>query len=145
MNKDERENMKLENQICFPLYAASRKVTRLYGKYLNKLGITYTQYIVMLVLWEADNLTVGAICDKLKLDSGTLTPVLKKLEKEGLVERKRSLEDSRVVVTKLTEKGKMLQKQAKDIPKCIFSSVGLPKEKLRVLYGILYEFLDQEN
>lgn len=137
------DNMKLDKQICFPLYAASRKVTKLYGHFLKPLGLTYTQYISLLVLWEKDGLTVGEICQKLMLDSGTLTPVLKKMEKDGLVNRSRSPEDSRVVEVRLTEKGKKLQEAAKDIPEKIHSCVDLADDKLKKLKEILYEFLNE--
>ena len=92
----------LENQLCFPLYAAARKVTGLYTPYFKPLGITYTQYIVLLVLWEKESATVGDLCKKLYLDNGTVTPLLKKLEERGYVRRTRSTEDERVVMMTLT-------------------------------------------
>lgn len=141
---DDKNCLRLDKQICFPLYAASRKVTKLYGPLLKPLGLTYTQYLLMLVLWEEDDLTVGEICKRLRLDSGTITPVIKKMEKEGLVHRERSEQDSRVVVVKLNEKGKKLEEKARDIPKKIYSCVDLPEDKLKMLYEILYEFLDEE-
>lgn len=141
MNYDHREAMKLENQLCFPLYAAARRVTALYTPHLKPLGLTYTQYIVMLVLWERDGLTVGEICDKLMLDSGTLSPLLKKLEGKGLLERRRSPRDDRVVVINLTEKGKALQEKAAQVPLEVGACMPLAPEKAAELYALLYELL----
>lgn len=146
---DKNDKLKLENQICFPLYAASRKITRMYGDLLRPLGLTYTQYIVLLVLWEEEgknediSLSVGDVCQRLRLDSGTLTPVFKKLEEKSLVERKRSEEDSRVVMVSLSQKGKDLKEKALEIPEKIHSCVDLPDEDLITLQKILYKFLDQ--
>lgn len=134
--------LKLENQLCFPLYAAARKVTGAYTPLLKPLGITYTQYIVLLVLWEKDGQTVGAIGDLLHLDNGTLTPLLKKMETEGIVTRLRSKEDERRVTIQLTEKGKALKKQAEDIPAKIGACIHLSQEDARSLYRILYQILD---
>ena len=141
MNCDHREAMKLENQLCFPLYAAARRVTGLYTPHLKPLGLTYTQYIVMLVLWERDGLTVGEICEKLMLDSGTLSPLLKKLEGEGMLERRRSQYDDRVVVINLTEKGKALQEKAAQVPLEVGACIPLAPEKAAELYALLYELL----
>ena len=115
MDYDYQEAMKLANQLCFPLYAAARHVTGLYTPVLRPLGLTYTQYIVFLVLWEKDGLTVGEISEKLLLDNGTLSPLLKKMEQAGYVRRERSREDERVVVITLTEAGRALQEKAKDV------------------------------
>ena len=145
MQYDYREAMKLENQLCFPLYAAARSVTGLYTPFLKPLGLTYTQYIVFLVLWEKDGISVGEICEKLMLDSGTLTPLLKKMQNAGYVERKRSENDDRVVVIKLTEKGRALQMQAKDIPLNVASCLKLPTEKAKELYALLYELLENQK
>ena len=136
------EALKLENQLCFPLYAAARKVTGAYTPLLKPLGITYTQYIVLLVLWEKDGQTVGAIGDLLHLDNGTLTPLLKKMETEGIVTRLRSKEDERKVTIQLTEKGKALKKQAEEIPMKIGACIHLDQEDARSLYRILYQILD---
>ena len=103
MEYDYREAMKLANQICFPLYAAARNVTSLYTPYLKPLGLTYTQYIVFLVLWEKDGVPVSEIGERLMLDNGTLSPLLKKMEQAGYVTRRRSAEDDRVVLITLTE------------------------------------------
>ena len=141
MDYDYREAMKLANQLCFPLYAAARSVISLYTPLLKPLGLTYTQYIVFLVLWEKDGLPVGEICGKLMLDSGTLSPLLKKMEQAGYIERRRGSEDDRVVLITLTEKGKKLQEQAKDVPREAGSCVELPPEKAQTLYALLYELL----
>ena len=103
MDYDYKEAMKLSNQVCFPLYAASRNVIGLYTPHLKKLGLTYTQYIAFLVLWEKDGITVGEICDKLMLDNGTLSPLLKKMEAAGYITRTRSEDDDRVVLITLTK------------------------------------------
>ena len=141
MEYDYREAMKLDNQLCFPLYAAARKVVSLYSPYLAPLGLTYTQYLVFLILWETDGIPVGEICDRLMLDNGTLSPLLKKLEKGGYLERARSEKDDRVVIVSLTEKGRVLQEQAKDVPREVGACLALPPEKARALYKLLYELL----
>ncbi|MBQ9878974.1 MAG: MarR family transcriptional regulator [Clostridia bacterium] len=145
MDYDHREAMKLSNQLCFPLYAAARGVTNLYTPILRPLGLTYTQYLVFLVLWERDGVTVGEIGEKLMLDNGTLSPLLKKLQEAGYIERRRSADDERVVLITLTEKGRDLQEQAKDVPKKAARCVDLPSEKARELYTLLYELLDSRN
>ena len=141
MDYDYREAMKLSNQLCFPLYAAARSVISLYTPLLKPLGLTYTQYLVFLVLWEKDGLPVGEICGKLMLDSGTLSPLLKKMEQAGYIERRRGAGDDRVVLITLTEKGKELQEKAKDVPREAGSCVELPPEKAQTLYALLYELL----
>ena len=145
MKYDYREAMKLSNQLCFPLYAAARNVTGLYTPYLKELGLTYTQYIVFLVLWEKDGITVGEICEKLMLDNGTVSPLLKKMEQAGYVTRERSSEDDRVVLISLTKEGKDLQKKAKDVPANVAGCVDLPPEKAKMLYTLLYELLDNQK
>ena len=145
MEYDDQEAMKLINQLCFPLYAAARHVTGLYTPVLKPLRLTYTQYIVFLVLWEKDGLTVGEIGEKLLLDNGTLSPLLKKMEKAGYVKRQRSREDERVVVITLTEEGRVLQKKAKDVPAKVAGCIDLPPEKAQILYGLLYELLDNQK
>jgi len=142
---DYHEAMKLENQLCFPLYAAARNVTSLYTPWLKPLGLTYTQYIVLLVLWEKDGLSVTELGEKLKLDNGTLSPLLKKLEQAGHLSRQRSREDERVVTIRLTEEGKALQEKAKDVPLEVAGCVNLPPEKARTLYALLYELMDNRK
>ena len=141
---DYREVMKLSNQLCFPLYAAARKVTALYTPFLTELNLTYTQYLVLLVLWEQDGIPVSEICRRLHLDNGTVSPLLKKLEKEGLLEKSRSPEDERVVLISLTDTGRALQERAKEIPGKVGSCVRLTPGKALTLYQLLYELLDEE-
>jgi DNA-binding MarR family transcriptional regulator len=142
---DYHEAMRLANQLCFPLYAASRNVIGLYTPRLKPLGLTYTQYIVLLVLWEQDGCTVGELCERLMLDNGTLSPLLKKMQQAGYVERTRSETDDRVVVVTLTDKGRALQEAAKDIPGQVANCIDLPPEKAQTLYALLYELLDHQK
>ena len=116
INIDTDEMLKLDNQLCFAIYACSREVIKLYRPHLEKLGLTYTQYITLLVLWETETLSAKELGTRLYLDSGTLTPLLKKLENMGLVERKRDIEDERSLIVTLTQKGIDLKEIAKDIP-----------------------------
>lgn len=116
--------LKLENQICFPLYAASRLVTKLYQPILSQWDITYPQYLVFLLLWEKDKRTVSDICNCLFLESSTLTPLLKRLESKEYILRSRSIKDERSVIIQLTKKGKALHKEAKKIPQEILQSVS---------------------
>jgi DNA-binding MarR family transcriptional regulator len=145
MDENDREAMKLSNQLCFPLYAAARNVTGLYTPCLKPLGLTYTQYIVFLVLWEKDGIPVGEIGEKLMLDNGTLSPLLKKMEQAGYIERQRSHEDERIVVISLTEAGRQLQEKAKEIPQKVAACIDLPTEKAGQLYALLYELLDNQG
>ena len=140
-----KEAMKIENQLCFPLYAAARAVTGLYTPYLKELKLTYTQYIVMLVLWEKDGVTVGEICKKLMLDNGTVSPLLKKMSALGYLERNHSKDDERSVLIYLTEQGRALQEQAKDIPVKVGKCVKLSPEKAKQLYSLLYELLEEHD
>ena len=145
LNGDYREAMKLANQLCFPLYAAARNVTGQYTPWLKPLGLTYTQYIVLLVLWEKDGISVTEIGERLMLDNGTLSPLLKKLEQAGYITRSRSREDERVVTIRLTESGRTLQEKAKDVPMNVAGCIDLPPEKARTLYMLLYELLDHRK
>ncbi len=145
LDYDYHEAMKLANQLCFPLYAASRNVINLYTPWLKPLGLTYTQYIVFLVLWEKDGITVGDLCEKLMLDNGTVSPLIKKMQQAGYVEKKRSKKDERVVVITLTEEGKALQEKAKDIPGKVASCIELPIEKVQKLYTLLNELLENQR
>ena len=142
---DYKEIMKLENQMCFPLYEAARSVTSLYTPWLKELGITYTQYITVLVLWEKDGITVGEICERLMLDNGTVSPLLKKMENAGYITRSRSAEDDRVVVITLTDQGREMQEKAKDIPEKVGECIDLSPEKAVQLYELLYELLGKER
>jgi DNA-binding MarR family transcriptional regulator len=145
MEYDYKEAMKLDNQLCFPIYAAARAVTSLYTPFLKELGLTYTQYILFLVLWEKDGLTVGEICRKLMLDSGTLSPVLKKLRQQGYIEKTQSPTDERSFIITLTGQGKALQEKAKDIPLQVGKCVNISPEKAKQLYDLLYELMDIQS
>ena len=139
----EYEQLKLENQLCFPLYACSRKIVGSYTPYLKPLGLTYTQYVVLMALWEHESLNVGQLGSILHLDAGTLTPLLKRLEKAGYVTRERSKEDERVTVISITPEGNKLKEKCKDIPmKMASEGSGLSEKDARELYRLLYLFLD---
>lgn len=140
---DYQEAMRLSNQLCFPLYAAARKVTGLYAPILKELNLTYTQYLVLLVLWEKDGIPVSEICHRLYLDNGTVSPLLKKLEKEGLIHRTRFLEDERVVLISLTDHGRALQERARNVPGAVGSCIPLTPGKALMLYRLLYELLEE--
>ncbi|MEG0775597.1 MarR family transcriptional regulator [Clostridium sp.] len=127
------ELLKLDNQLCFALYACSREVTKLYKPFLDEIGLTYTQYITLLVLWEKDNITVKELGSKLHLDSGTLTPLLKKIENMGLVTRIRDKEDERNVYVKLTDYGNKMKDKAVEIPFKLFCSTGISAEEAVLL------------
>lgn len=137
--------LKLENQLCFPLYACSKEIVKIYKPYLDELDLTYTQYITMMVLWERKQMNVKELGKYLYLDSGTLTPVLKKLEQKGLVERTRSKEDERVLSVTLTESGNALKDKAVEIPSLIGACVNLEPEEAKLLYKILYKILGESE
>ena len=136
------EALELDRQLCFPLYAASRAVIRLYHPYLSALDLTYTQYIAMMALWESAPLSVKALGERLYLDSGTLTPLLKAMEKKGLIRRSRSEQDERSVLVSLTEQGLALREKALAVPGQVGACIPLRPERARELYGLLYELLD---
>ena len=140
--KGDYEQLKLENQLCFPLYAASRKVISKYQPYFQPLGITYTQYLVFMVLWEDDDLSVGDICKKLYLDSGTLTPLLKKMEEKGWIKRTRMKFDERIVHVSLTGDGRAMRAKCKDIPSQVGTCVKMDPEDAKNLHRILYELIE---
>nr|WP_321406623.1 MarR family transcriptional regulator [uncultured Carboxylicivirga sp.] len=117
------DQLKLENQLCFPVYAASRLITREYQPYLDELEITYPQYLVLMILWEKDEMPVNDIAKKLILNTNTITPLLKRMETQGLVNRERSKEDERKVIVKLTEKGNVLKEKAVLIPERLASQL----------------------
>ena len=135
------DSLKLKNQLCFPLYAASREILRKYTPLLKKLGLTYTQYIVMMVLWETREATVSDLCKQLYLDSGTLSPLLKAMEEKGLLNRVRSTEDERVVTITLTEKGAALQDDALSVPIAMGKCLNITEDEGKTLYGLLYKIL----
>ena len=136
------DKLKLENQLCFPLYAASKEIVRHYKPFLDKLDMTYTQYIAMMVLWEHKKLTVKELGEYLYLDSGTLTPLLKTMEKKGWVERNRSKEDERVLNVTITKQGEALREQALSVPEQMAGCVHLKQEEKAQLYQLLYKILD---
>ena len=138
------ESLRLSNQLCFPLYAAARRVVGMYTPYLKPLGLTYTQYIVFLSLWEQDGVTVGELGRQLYLDNGTLTPLLKKLESAGYLTRTRDKDDERVVLLTLTEKGRELKNEVADIPEKIVSCIGTNLDESAELYRLLYQLLEAE-
>ena len=139
---NEFDCLKLENQLCFPLYACARKIIKEYQTYLDKIDLTYTQYITMMVLWEEEKINVKALGEKLYLDSGTLTPLLKKLEQKEYITRTRSKSDERNLIITITNKGKELKEQAKIIPKEVSNCINLSEEEALNLYKILYKILN---
>ena len=134
--------LKLENQICFPLYACSREVIRRYKPFLDEIDLTYTQYITMMVLWERRSVTAKELGGCLFLDSGTLTPLLKKLEAKGLVTRHRSEEDERSLIVSITQEGMDLRERARSIPEQMGRCVKLEAEEAQTLYRLLYKLLE---
>ena len=138
---DKFDCLKISNQLCFPLYACSKEIVKRYKPYLDPIDLTYTQYITMMVVWEEKEITVKALGDKLFLDSGTLTPVLKKLEQKGYVKRSRSKDDERNLIITLTDEGLELKKQACEIPAKMGKCVSLSPEESSQLYSLLYKIL----
>ena len=136
--------LRLENQLCFPLYACARKIVNLYTPYFKPLGITYTQYLVLMVLWAGDGINVRELGRRLYLDSGTLTPLLKKLEAAGFVRRERSETDERVTRIFLTEEGRALRERCLEIPVHLSRSVTLTPAEAQTLYQLLYRLLESE-
>ncbi|KIH84340.1 MarR family winged helix-turn-helix transcriptional regulator [Pseudomonas batumici] len=136
-NRDNCDDLLLDNQVCFALHSTSLLMTKVYKPLLQALNLTYPQYLAMMVLWEKDGLTVGEISTRLLTDPGSLTPLLKRLETEGLLSRTRSKEDERVVIVKLTEQGRALREQARGIPQCILAASGDSLERLRALQAEL--------
>lgn len=134
--------LKIENQLCFPLYACSREIIKQYKPYLDSVDLTYTQYITMLILWEQGSATAKELGERLYLDSGTLTPLLKKLESKNLVKRRRSKEDERSLIVTLTEEGVALKDKAVAIPAGMSKCVKLTPEERTVLRGLLDKLMD---
>lgn len=143
MPQDRYDCLKLDNQLCFPLYACSREVVKRYTPYLDKLGLTYTQYVAMMVLWEHKNVTVKQAGVYLHLDSGTLTPLFKRLEEKGLVTRSRSQTDERSLIVSLTKQGEALREQAVQIPEKIATCITLDAGEAAQLYSLLHKLLEQ--
>lgn len=138
---NEYDALKLENQLCFPLYACSKEIVRKYKPLLDKLDLTYTQYIAMMVLWNQKEINVKALGESLYLDSGTLTPVLKKLETKGYISRNRSKKDERNLRVLITKKGDELKRQAVLIPEQLGQCINLEPEEAKCLYKLLYKIL----
>jgi DNA-binding MarR family transcriptional regulator len=138
---DKYESIKLDNQVCFSLYASSREIIKLYKPFLDKVNLTYTQYVAMLVLWEDEKSTVKDIGKRLHLDSGTLTPLLKKIESMGLIKRYRDVNDDRVVIVELTEQGRLLKDDVTEVPREMACKINMSREDLidlkRKLDGLL--------
>ena len=135
------DSLKLENQLCFPLYACAKEVVKRYKPYLDEIDLTYTQYIVMMVLWEKKNISVKEIGALLYLDSGTLTPVLKKLEAKGYLTRQRDKEDERVLNVTITKSGEELKETAVEVPKKMMGCLCMQPEDAMQLYQLLYKLL----
>ena len=141
---DKYDCLKLKSQLCFPLYACSKEIIRKYKPFLDQYDLTYTQYITMMALWENESMNVRELGSALFLDSGTLTPVLKKLENKGYIERRRSKEDERNLIVTVTQKGWDLRDEALSIPASMSSCVNLDPEEAAQLYSLLYKVLGVE-
>lgn len=141
---DEKYNaLKLENQLCFPLYACSKEVVKRYKPFLDKLDLTYTQYITMMVMWEKKSINVKELGECLYLDSGTLTPLLKKLENKGYITRERSKADERNLIVSITKKGEALRDDAVEVPAQMGKCVNLSSNEAKTLYMLLYKLLGE--
>ena len=144
--KSKYDSLKLQNQVCFPLYACSKELVRQYSPHLKKLDLTYTQYVVMMVMWEKETVSSRELADSTHLDYGTLTPVLKRLEKVGYITRKRSPEDERLLILTLTDAGRKLKDKAVNIPSCMAKCMGLTMDEFKQLYLLTYMALkNMEN
>ena len=139
--KDNYDPLKLENQLCYPLYACSKEIIRKYKPYLDEIDLTYTQYITMMVMWDKKSVNVKTLGECLFLDSGTLTPVLKKLESKGYITRERSEKDERNLVVSITDSGMKLRDKAIDIPQKMGSCVMLTPEEAKILYNLLHKII----
>ncbi len=137
--------LRLKNQLCFPIYAVSNMITRKYKPYLDELDLTYTQYIVMMVLWEQGQTNEKFLCEALCLKSNTVTPLLKKLRDKGYIEKTKDKDDERNLVITLTKAGKELQDRALSVPECIAKEFHLTQDEAMELYRILYKMLDEEK
>ena len=141
MNPNPYEALKLRNQVCFPLYACTKELVRQYGPFLKECGLTYTQYIVMMVLWEKEEVSSRELAECLHLDYGTLTPVLKRLSQAGYLRRERSEEDERLLTLTLTDAGRELREKAVAIPPAVAKCMGLTAEEFGTLYTLAYKAL----
>ena len=141
LNEKDFSCLQLKNQLCFPLYAASREILRKYTPFLKDLGLTYTQYIVMMVMWERKKLTIGELGKQLFLDTGTLSPLLKSMQEKGLLTRCREKNDERIVNIEITQAGEELKEKALSIPARVGACINLDPEDAKELYRILYTIL----
>ena len=139
------DSLKIENQLCFPLYVCSKEIVKRYKPFLDKLDLTYTQYITMMILWEEKNISVKDIGNRLYLDSGTLTPLLKKLESKGYVIRNRDNNDERNVIISITDKGISLKKDAINVPMNVAKCVNLKEDEAKTLYKLLNIIIEGMN
>ena len=142
---DKYDSLLLKNQLCFPTYAAANKITRRYQPLLKKLNLTYTQYIVMMVMWEKKKVNEKELCEALYLKTNTLTPLIKKLKDKGLVEISKDKLDHRNLVISLTNKGEALKEKAVEVPPSIAKEFNLTEEEAKFLYQILYKILNDDN
>lgn len=142
---DKYDVLKIDNQLCFPLYACAKEIVRKYKPFLDEIDLTYTQYIAMLVLWEEKEINVKALGKRLYLDSGTLTPVLKRLEQKGLISRQRDSRDERNLIVRLSEQGEALKEKAVEIPYKMSGCVTLSEDDAAQLYRILHKLLQSED
>ena len=138
---DKYDVLRLDHQLCFPLYACAKEVVRRYKPFLDEIGLTYTQYIAMMVLWEKKQVTVKELGESLFLDSGTLTPLLKKMEQKQLLTRTRSKEDERVLLVTITEEGEALKEKAVNVPTQLMNCITIDPEDAEKLYELLYKAL----
>ncbi|MCR5461707.1 MAG: MarR family transcriptional regulator [bacterium] len=140
---DKYDCLKLDTQLCFPMYACAKEIQRIYKPHLDKINLTYTQYVAMMVLWEEREATLKHIGERLILDSGTLTPLFRKLENKGFVYRLKDENDDRNLIIRITEKGLALRDKAIDIPKCISNNINLSQEEAYNLYITLKKLMGQ--
>ena len=143
MTEDKYACIRLENQLCFPLYACAKEVVRRYREPLEELGLTYTQYVVMMAFWEFGSMTEKELGSRVRLDSGTLTPLLKRLEKQGLVTRARCEDDERSLFVSLTEAGEQMKEKAVEVPKKMAGCIDLPMDELIQLKHLLDKALNR--
>ena len=141
-DNEKYEALKLDNQLCFPLYACAKEIVRRYKPFLDEIDLTYTQYIAMMVLWEEKEINVKDLGGRLYLDSGTLTPVLKRLEQKGLISRQRDDKDERVLIASITQEGEALKEKAVEIPYKMAGCVKLDVQEAKELYEILHKLLN---
>lgn len=141
-DNEKYEALKLDNQLCFPLYACAKEIVRRYKPFLDEIDLTYTQYIAMMVLWEEKEINVKDLGGRLYLDSGTLTPVLKRLEQKGLISRQRDDKDERMLMVSITQEGEALKEKAVEIPYKMAGCVKLDAQEAKELYEILHKLLN---